>query len=190
MLPLHRPCRRSPRAAPDWELFYSRISFSSIPTHPQKQHRFLLKTRNPHLFSVHLNHSTHGIMSPMDVQYPGYFGLVAICAESWFLCPLLPDFWLVSLQPMSPTLFTWNKNNHLENKGKMRLHSAFNNPDMVISLEQNLHIQDTSSVCHLFLWAQNWIIASENKADFFRPVFKLVISVNYIYKIQQKSIFS
>lgn len=50
------------------------------------------RLRNPHLFSVHLNHSTHGIMSPMDVQYPGYFGLVAICADSWFLCPLLPDF--------------------------------------------------------------------------------------------------
>lgn len=189
MLHPHRPCRRSPRAAPDWELFYSRISFSSIPTHPQKQHRFLSKTEK----STPFFSSSKPFYSWNNVTYgctvPWIFWIS--CNLCRFMVPvsITAWFWLVSLQPMSPTLFMWNKNNYLENKGKMRLYSAFNNPDMVISLEQNLHIQDTSSVCHLFLWAQNWIISSENKADFFRPVFKLVISVNYIYKIQQKSIF-
>jgi len=34
----------------------------------------------------------------------------------------------------------------------MRLYSAFNNPDTIISLEQKLHIQDTSfSVSFIFM---------------------------------------
>lgn len=73
--------------------------------------------------------------------------------------PITAWFWFVSLWWISPTLFMWNKNSYLETKDKMRLYSAFNNPDMIVSLEQNLHIH-TSSVCHLFLWAQNWIMSS------------------------------
>lgn len=71
----------------------------TFPSHPfpfshrwMKQHQFFLKVEKSTPFFIHLNHSARGMMSPMDVQYPGYFGLVEICAVLWFQCPLLLDF--------------------------------------------------------------------------------------------------